>query len=500
MRSSYSDVLRLPGVLRLFLVALVARVPHATSGLVLTLHVVTALDEGYARAGVVAASMTVGVAVGAPWRGRLVDRLGLRRALLPSVLVESAVWVVAPHLGFGPLVAVVFVGGVFLVPVFSVVRQSLAVLVPPAQQKAAFALDSVLTELTFMLGPVAGTLLVTQGSSLLALSVVGVATVGAGVLLLWADPPTRSAPDAAAAPVVGGGRWLTPRLVVVLLAAVAAAFVLVGTDVSLVAALTDTGRAADVGWMVALWAGGSVVGGLVHGASPRHPSPLLLVALLALATVPAALVQGPAALAVAVFVAGLPCAPALASINATLVRLVPEHRRGEVMGWSGTMQTVGNALGAPLCGWTIDRAGAGAGFLTAATVGGAVALVGLAVTGVVRRGGTATADAASTGAADPGTLGPAAPAEDAALPTGPGADAVAPAPGAGSGDVAGELLPGALAGGVGEGRGLAEGELEAAQPVAQRAGVLVADVRGGGGDEGGERGDELAGLVEVPVR
>ncbi len=479
MRSSYSDVLRLPGVLRLFLVALVARVPHAMSGIVLTLHVVTALDEGYARAGAVAASMTVGVAAGAPWRGRLVDRLGLRRALLPSVLVESAVWLVAPHLTFGPLVAVVFVGGLFLVPVFSVVRQSLAVLVPPAQQKAAFALDSVLTELTFMLGPVVGTLLATQGSSVLALSVVGVATVGAGVLLLWADPPTRSAPGTAPAVAPAGGRLLTPRLVVVLLAAVAAAFVLVGTDVSLVAALNDTGRAADVGWMVALWAGGSVVGGLLHGASARQPSPLVLVALLAIATVPAALVQGQAALAVAVVVAGLPCAPALASINATLVRLVPEHRRGEVMGWSGTMQTVGNALGAPLCGWTIDRAGAGAGFLTAATVGGAVALVGLAVTGVVRR-------------RRPGADRPAVGPVDDGRPAGPAAAA--------SGDGAGELLAGAVAGRVGEGRGLAEGELEGAQPVAERAGVLVADVGGGGGDERGERGDELAGLVEVPVR
>ncbi len=480
MRSSYSDVLRLPGVLRLFLVALVARVPHAMSGVVLTLHVVTALDEGYARAGVVAASMSVGVAVGAPWRGRLVDRLGLRRALLPSVLVESAVWLAAPHLSFTPLVAVVFVGGVFLVPVFSVVRQSLAVLVPPAQQKAAYALDSVFTELTFMLGPVVGTLLAVQGSTVLALTVVGVATVGAGVLLLWADPPTRTAPGTAQPPAGGAARVLTPQLVVVLLAAVAAAFVLVGTDVSLVAALNDTGRAADVGWMVALWAGGSVVGGLLHGTSARQPSPLLLVALLGLATVPAAFVPGPVALAVAVFVAGLPCAPALASINATLVRLVPEHRRGEVMGWSGTMQTVGNALGAPLCGWTIDRAGAGAGFLTAATVGGGVALVGLAVTALVRRR-RASADA-------PGAAG--GPGE-------PGATAAAPVP---SGDGAGELLAGPLAGGVGEGRGLAEGQLEGPQPVAQGAGVLVADVRGGRGDEGGEGGDELAGLVEVPVR
>ena len=384
MLSAYRDVLRLPGVLPLYLVGLVARVPHATTGIVLTLHVVSALDESYARAGIVSASMTLGLAVGAPWRGRLVDRVGLRRAVVPSVVVESAVWVVAPHLGYTPLVVAAFVAGLFLVPVFSVTRQSLAVLVPPAMQKTAYALDSVLTELTFMLGPVLGVLLVTQGSSTLALTVVGVATVGAGVVLLWSNPPTRSAAGAAAAPP-GQGRVMSAHLLVVLVAAATASFVLVGTDVSLVATLNDSGRAGDLGWMIALWAGGSAVGGFVHGASPRQPSPLLLVAVLAVATVPAAFASGTVPLAVAVFVAGLPCAPTLASINATLVRLVPEHRRGEVMGWSGTMQTVGTAIGAPLCGWVIDRSGAPGGFLTAAVVSGAVAVLGLAVVSGRRR-------------------------------------------------------------------------------------------------------------------
>jgi MFS family permease len=377
-------------VARLFVVSFVARIPAAMVGVVLTLHVVTSLDRGYAQAGVVAGAATVGMALGAPWRGRLVDRFGLRRAIAPSVLVESAVWLCAPRLSYEMLIGAAFVAGLFLVPVFSVTRQSLSVLVPLAQQRAAFALDSVAVELTFMLSPVVGVVLATQVSTVAALTVVGVLTVAAGVLLWWANPPTRSAApttsaagsDAHDAPA---GRLLGPGLVVVLLAAVAAAFVLVGTDVSLVAALNDAGRASDVGWMIALWAGGSVVGGLIHGARHRSPSPLVLVAVLALATVPAAFAPGPLWLALAVVVAGLPCAPALASINATLVRLVPEHRRGEVMGWSGTMSTVGNALGAPLCGFVIDRSSPGAGFLTAAFVGGGIAVVGLAVLALTRR-------------------------------------------------------------------------------------------------------------------
>ncbi|MBO9554041.1 MFS transporter [Cellulomonas sp.] len=394
-RTPYAALLRLPGVLRLYVVSFVARIPAAMVGVVLTLHVVTSLERGYAQAGVVAGAATVGMALGAPWRGRLVDRFGLRRAIAPSVLVESAVWLCAPRLSYELLIVAAFVAGLFLVPVFSVTRQSLSVLVPLAQQRAAFALDSVAVELTFMLSPVVGVVLATQVSTVAALTVVGVLTVAAGVLLWWANLPTRSAATtASAAPTSAvssdaddapAGRLLGPGLVVVLLAAVAAAFVLVGTDVSLVAALNDAGRASDVGWMIALWAGGSVVGGLIHGARHRSPSPLVLVAVLALATVPAAFAPGPLWLALAVVLAGLPCAPALASINATLVRLVPEQRRGEVMGWSGTMSTVGNALGAPLCGFVIDRSSPGAGFLTAAFVGGGIAVVGLVVLALTRR-------------------------------------------------------------------------------------------------------------------
>lgn len=387
--TTYGAVLRLPGVARLFVVSFLARIPAAMVGVVLTLHVVSTLDRGYGQAGLVVGAATIGMALGAPWRGRLVDRLGLRRAIAPSVVVESAVWLVAPHLSYELLIGAAFVAGLFLVPVFSVSRQSLSVLVPIAHQKAAFSLDSVAVELTFMLSPVVGVLLATQASTSVALTVVGALTVGGGVLLMWANPPTRSAPSTETVPELPKQRLLSPALVVLLLAGVAASFVLVGTDVSLVATLNDSGRSADVGWMIALWAGGSVVGGLVHGASHRNPSPLLLVALLALATVPAAFVTGPVWLAVAVVVAGLPCAPALSSINATLVRLVPEHRRGEVMGWSGTMSTVGNALGAPLCGAVIDRVTPGAGFLTAALVGGGLAVGGLVVLALVRGRGAA---------------------------------------------------------------------------------------------------------------
>lgn len=430
----YADLLRRPGVLRLVLVALVARLPHAMTGVVVTLHVVGPLGKGYGQAGIVVGAMTVGMAIGGPWRGRRVDVRGLRRALVPSVVIEASVWTVAPFLGFVPLVAAAFVAGVFLVPVFSVVRQSLAVLVPPAQQRTAFALDSVGTELTFMLAPTVGVLIATEVSTTAALVVIGCSTVGAGALLMWFDPPTRSSQviDATAAdetavvtagatPVVPGSaadgdprRVLTSSLLVVLASSAAASLVLNGTDVGIIASLEQAGHESSIGWMVALWAGGSVVGGLVYGAGRRAIHPLLLVLVLSLLTVPAAFAGTPLLLAIAVVVAGLPCAPALSAITAALVRMVPEARRGEVMGWNGTAMTAGGALGSPACGWVIDRSGAGAGFLTAAVIGVVLSGGGLVALWAARRREPRSIDAeggvdpdaqAAVGADDPRTQG-----------------------------------------------------------------------------------------------
>ncbi|MCG2798480.1 MAG: MFS transporter [Cellulomonas sp.] len=377
-RPSYRALLRLPGVPGLYVLSFFARIPHAMSGLVLTLHVVGPLHRGYAQAGIATAAATVGMALGGPWRGRLVDRYGLRRAILPSVLVESVVWICAPRLGFEALVVAAFVGGLFLVPVFPVTRQSLSVLVPVKLRQAAYALDSAGTEATFMLAPVVAVMVSTRFSTSVALVTLGLATAVAGLGLIWANPPTRSAgADRSAAAVAEAWRPGT-ELIVVLLAALAASVVLVGTDLALVATLNDAGRTADVGWMIAVWACGSLVGALVYGRTRRSPSPLVLVAVLSAVTVPVAFVHGPLALAVLVFIAGLPCAPTLSTINARLVTIVPESRRGEVIGWASTVQTVANAMGAPVIGVALDLVGPAAGFLLAAALGVLVVVSGWA--------------------------------------------------------------------------------------------------------------------------
>ena len=189
----YRELLAVRPIRRLLLVGMLARIPHSAAGVLLTLHIVLTLGQGYAAAGAAAAVMTVGIAVGAPWRGRRVDTVGLRRALIPSVIAETVIWSVVPHVSYELLLPLVFVGGLLTLPIFSVVRQSLGVLASGEQRRTAFALDAIVTELVFMIGPAVGALVATAGYSVLGLTSVGMATSVSGLFLMWFNPPTRSA-------------------------------------------------------------------------------------------------------------------------------------------------------------------------------------------------------------------------------------------------------------------------------------------------------------------
>ncbi|PTT62758.1 MFS transporter, partial [Arthrobacter sp. HMWF013] len=189
----YRELLAVQRIRRLLIVGMIARIPHSAAGVLLTLHIVLTLDKGYAAAGAAAAVMTIGIAVGAPWRGRRVDTAGLRRALIPSVVSETIIWSVVPHVSYEWLLPLVFVGGLLTLPIFSVVRQSLGVLADGNQRRTAFALDAITTEVVFMIGPAAGAVVATSGFTVAGLTVVGVSTSLAGLFLMWFNPPTRSA-------------------------------------------------------------------------------------------------------------------------------------------------------------------------------------------------------------------------------------------------------------------------------------------------------------------
>ena len=376
--ATYRSVLRVAAVRRVLLLGLVIRIPLWATNVILVLHVVTTLHRSYGDAGVLGAAATIAAMISAPWRGRRLDRAGLRSTLLPSLLVLAVCWSIGPFVPYWPLLALAFLADLFLLPIFSVVRQSLMALVPEAQHKAALSIDSVTTEISFMIGPALGVVLATYAPTSWALLTCEFASIAGGVLLFAANPPLRTE-EHERGERVAVRSWLSPQVLAVLGMCTAATIVLTGTDVGVVAALRHLHHQSWIGWELALWGLGSAVGGVVYGALHRPvPLPLLLL-LLSGATLPVIAAPDAVTMGVLLFVAGVPCAPTITASVEALSRAVPEKVRGEALGWHGAALTAGGAVGAPLAGFAIDGTGWHGGFVVPSIIGLAVAVLGASV-------------------------------------------------------------------------------------------------------------------------
>ena len=389
----YRRVLASAALRRALVLGFLVRMPIFAGGVVLTLHVVSHLGRPYAAAGLVSAAATIAIAVSGPWRGRLLDSRGLRRVVLPSIVVAAVCWSIAPFVSYWWLLALAALAGLFVIPSFSIIRQAVIAAVHEDDRRTAISLDSVAVELSFMVGPAAGVWAATVWPTQWVLFVIEMLGVLAGVLLWLANPVLRDEEaepppqEAAEDEGVAGGlvrvprsSWFRARFIVICLGAAATTLVLGGTDIAIVASLRDFDAQASIGWVLAVWGFGSLVGGLVYGGLQKSVSAFWLLGGLAVASAPMALAAGVPSLAILSFVAGLFCAPTITATVDQVSRVVPSSARGEAMGWHGSFMTGGMAMGAPLAGFAIDHRGWQWGFLVVAAVGLVVALTGAAAT------------------------------------------------------------------------------------------------------------------------
>jgi len=374
----YRETLALPGIKSLLAVATLARMPIAAGAVVLTLHVVMDLERGYGAAGLVGAAFTIGGSVGAPVMGRLIDRRGLRPALVLTTVAEVLFWSLGQSAPYWVLLVMALFGGFLALPAFAVARQSITALTPEAQRLPAFALDSISTELSFMGGPALGVLIATGIGPQVAMLTVGGGILTAGVGLWLLNPPVRAAHEA---PIEAGERvprrtWLKPRFVAVLAITMAATVVLAGTDVTVVAVLRENGELGYAGVVMSLWAFYSLVGGFAYGTAHRGLPPIALLAPMAVLTMAVSL--GGAhwwLIALLLIPCGALCAPTITASADAVSRMTPASARGEAMGLHNSSLTVGVALGGPLAGLAADTLSPPWGFVAVGGVGTLIALL-----------------------------------------------------------------------------------------------------------------------------
>ncbi|GAB2829575.1 MFS transporter [Lentzea nigeriaca] len=372
----FKHVLLLPRVRPLALLMFFARMPPAATGVILTLHVAVTLNQGYGAAGLVGAAGTVGMGLGAPLMGRLVDERGLRAMLAISVTASSAFWLTAPLMGYWVLLVCSFFVGLMGVPMMSIGRQAITALVPEHQRRVALSVDSISVELSFMVGPALGVFVATRFSTNAALMFIGLSILTAGTLLYWANPPMLHEDEVVDGPKPKIFEWMRGRIVGVLVVCAGATVCLTGMEVSAIASLEHIGKQSWLGVVFFAMCAASIVGGLVYGGVKKAPSVLVLLVLMAAFEIPVGLGDGNVLLLCLLLVPmNLMCAPLIAASGESISRLAPPTARGLAIGLQGSAFTVGNAIGAPLAGVAIDRGGAPYGFAVVGVAGLLVAVV-----------------------------------------------------------------------------------------------------------------------------
>jgi MFS family permease len=389
--ATYAGVLRQRTVLAPFLAAVLARLPIAMTPLGIVL-LVQAERGSYGIAGVVTGAFALGTAAGAPVWGRLMDRHGQTRVLVPTVLTSAlliaglAVGTVADVPSAVLVVVAAAAGGTF--PPFSAAMRSTwrRLLPEGAARRAGFALDAVAVESLFVGGPLFLSLLLLISPPIAPLLVTAALLAAGGLAYSWA-PAVRSQhriadsePAASGAasdvmagvelPPTGAGRGSRVMvgalpLVLAISAVMAIGFGVIDTSIAATARQV-LGDPASLGVLFAAIAGASVVGGLLYGtrssADREHRRLPLALGMFAvsLAPVPFLLHAGRPplwSLLPLLFLAGLAIAPALIMLQHLVDRSAPGGRSNEAQAWLSTSNTAGGAAGTAAAGLLIDAHG-----------------------------------------------------------------------------------------------------------------------------------------------
>ncbi len=381
MLSPYRAILRLPGARQFSAAAFVARLPISMVSLGIVV-LVSGRTGSYGLAGTVSAACVVAEAIAAPVQGRLTDRYGQHRVLLSSIslfavslvalmfAVEVDLPTPVPHL-FGAL------AGAGLPQIGGSVRARWTHLVErrgpfPGALHTAFALESVIDEAVFIVGPVLVTVLATAVHPLSGLAAaVLFGLTGTYWLAMQRDtePPVDLYLKEPSLREPLGWRNLLP----VALAAASLGALFGSVEVVTVAFARKLDHPAVSGWLLATWALGSMLAGVATGAirwrwSIERRFRVGMVAM-ALTMVPLPFVPGLALMEMTLFLAGFAISPTLVAAFALVEGHVPQGRLTEGIAWVTTGLGAGLAPGAAIAGRVVDEWGTSAGYVVPLVAG-----------------------------------------------------------------------------------------------------------------------------------
>lgn len=355
----YRLLLRHPGAAGLAAAGLIGRLPTGMLGLTCVLVLLKATGS-YAAGGMAAGLYLLATAVTGPAWSRLADRIGPRLVLLTTgcgqtvMLLAFADLASSSH-GQVTLAALAAASGTFAMPLGAIMRTTWSRMLcdEPAAKAAAFAYESLVLDLAFIIGPAIVTAIAAFGGPAGALLTAAMATITAAILAARSPhlagrghrpqerPPTSSPlRQPAVVSLLPVGFLLTTSITL--------------TQTSLVAFAGAAGNRNAAGLLVAMLSAGSIIGGLYYGnRKPAAPAtrrlPRLLMTLAAgwatLALLPTMWLLGAALVLV-----GLALNPNVTAVFAALDETAPRDSLTESFAWLTTTTAAGLSTGSALAG------------------------------------------------------------------------------------------------------------------------------------------------------
>jgi hypothetical protein len=390
--AAFREVMRTPGAWPIAIASLVARMPNAMSsiGLVLFLHEETG---SFASAGLVTGAMVLGMGGTGPLFARLIDRRGAAPAILGGGLTAAATLAAIYVLGtagagLGVLAALAFVSGAAMPPIGSVARRRWAGLVPVDRLPAAYAVEAILLEITFISGPaLAGLLAGTIGAGDALLVAAGIGAVGT----VWIS--TLVGPLGAPAPGERRDRHWAGALRFPLVRLLIATGLLMGggigaLEIALPAFGAAHGNAALGGPLGAVMGVGSMLCVVAYGArsgalGPPGRALVWLMVLQGVTCFPMLAIDGTAAMFPAALLAGAFWAP-MNTVRSRLIQARVDRAEAiEAFTWDGLAEVVGASVAIAAVGPLVNSQGWRAAVVVACAVpllGAVVAFLGRAST------------------------------------------------------------------------------------------------------------------------
>ena len=350
----------------IILSSVLPRMPIGMNALGVTL-LVQSQYQSFARAGMVSAAYMLALAIQAPIIGRFVDQNGPKSVMMPLAILHALalclmVFSVVNQAVFPMVLSAAFLAGAVFPPVSMTIRAMYRKSgMADSQKQSAFAVESVIMESSFILGPFLVSLAVLAGTP--AFAVVGSAFCVAlgvwhfsrsGVLKRWGEVERDVE-----------RHWLGPlKVSAVRRALVLSFFFAVGiglNEIALPAFATASGAPGNVGLFYAAMSVPSAFTGFAYGtrhfAWPLNRQIMVTGLWIAAGSALMALATGPWTFALACAFMGLAIGPMITALSLQLGKLSPCEYSTEAFTWSMTLFMIGLGSGLWAGGVLIEQFG-----------------------------------------------------------------------------------------------------------------------------------------------